>query len=238
VVDTKADPDAAFRWSCGYAAQVVVLDACLEGVTGLLDDLPPHDRWLIVLCGVRGFPLGEHGRIGGVDDRLFAEQLHVPLLWRFPDGTGRLARSGELVSHLDLLPTLVDWIGGTEFAGTELSAGLATPHRPWLGREAGRNDALDGLSLLPLMRHAASPWRDALVAASTTGGRSIRTADWSLRSEPIGVTDEQPPARAAAEADAWHRELYVRPDDRWEANDVANLCRDDVEALSALVRGR
>jgi hypothetical protein len=88
------------------------------------------------------------------------------------------------------------------------------------------------------MRHAASPWRDALVAASTTGGRSIRTADWSLRSEPIGVTDEQPPARATAEADAWHRELYVRPDDRWEANDVANLCRDEVEALSALVRGR
>jgi hypothetical protein len=27
-------------------------------------------------------------------------------------------------------------------------------------------------------------------------------------------------------------ELYVRPDDRWEANDVAKLCPDVVEMLS------
>jgi arylsulfatase A-like enzyme len=217
----ERDPDAAFRWSCGYAAQVIVLDACLEGLCQLLDDSSDVDRWLIVLCGVRGFPLGEHGRIGGVDDRLFAEQLHVPLVWRFPDGTGRLARGGQLTSHLDVLPTILDWV--------------ARDARPSTG-----GSVLDGRSCLPRTGDSTLS-RDALLAAGITGQRSIRTAGWSLRCEPVddhNDHDEQASAESTSAADdnEWHRELYVRPDDRWEANDVANLCPDVVEALGEVLR--
>jgi sulfatase-like protein len=176
--DRALDPDEALRWNCGYAAQVVALDACLEGTREYLREAGLWDRCTFLLCGVRGFPLGEHGRIGGVDDRLYGEQLHVPLIVRRADGTDRLARSEKLISHIDLMPTL-------------------------LGSVATN--------------------RDALIAASSSGTRAIRTADWCLRCEPTVSTDAD---------DEQKCELYVRPDDRWEANDVAALCPDVVQELS------
>jgi arylsulfatase A-like enzyme len=210
-LDESAEPDAAFRWSCGYAAQVMVLDACIEGLLAAIQEAHLPGQWLVVLIGVRGFPLGEHGRIGGVDERLFVEQLHVPMLWRFPDGTGRLARSGELTSHLDVLPTLLDQDSGV---AEELPPGGC------------------GVSLLPLIRQTGTPVRDALIAASSMGQRSVRTAEWSLRCEPIsGRSDASASPRRSADEGA-RRELYVRPDDRWEANDIAALCREVVQELT------
>jgi arylsulfatase A-like enzyme len=187
------DPDTAFRHGVVYAAQMMVLDACWEALRNAV----ASGDWLVMLLGVRGFPLGEHRRVGGVDRRLYTEQLHVPWLVRFPDGTGRLARSGRLVSPLDLLPTLMDWLDGDQGTG------------------AAR---YDGRSVLPLVRSANSPWRDALLSGSGTSvERVIRTPGWSMRSDE--------PAAGG--------ELFVRPDDRWEANDVAALCPEVVEGLIA-----
>jgi Sulfatase len=186
-LDERSDPDAAFRWSCAYAAQAMVLDACIEGLCHTVDEAG-RGSWLVVLLGVRGFPLGEHGRVGGIDGRLYAEQLHVPLLWRFANGSGKLARSSQLVSHADLPPAL-------------LSA------------------AADG---------SFSPEHDALLASGTAGERSIRTADWCLRTEPCSA-DEQT-------GEELRCQLFVRPDDHWEANDVSALCRDEVESLLARLR--
>jgi len=184
VLDDTSDPDEAFRWSSAYAAQVMALDACVEGVCQSVA-ATGREKWLVVFSGVRGFPLGEHGRVGGVDGRLYAEQLHVPMLWRFADGRGRLARCGQLVSLADLPPALVGRLDG-EFH---------------------------------ILEH------DAVFAAGPAGQRSIRTADWSLRSEP--TTGEEPAGEDSC------RQLFVRPDDRWEANDVAALCPEVVEELLA-----
>ncbi len=189
------DPDTAFRYGVAYAAQVMVFDACWEALREAVARGGESGDWLVMLLGVRGFPLGEHRRVGGVDRRLYTEQLHVPWLVRFPDGMGRLARSDRLVSPLDLLPTLMDWIGG----------------------DANKNGArCDGRSVLPLVRSARAPWRDALLSGSNNSDtRAIRTPGWSMR------YDE--PAAGG--------ELFVRPDDRWEANDVAALCPEVAEGL-------
>jgi arylsulfatase A-like enzyme len=186
-LDEHSDPDATFRWSCAYAAQVMALDACFEGLCQTIEEAV-REQWQIVLLGVRGFPLGEHGRVGGVDGRLYAEQLHVPLLRRFPNGTGKLARSSKLVSHADL-PTAI------------LSAA-------------------DG--------KFQTPEHDALLAVGPTGERSIRTADWCLRTEPCRA-DEQTGEELSCQ-------LFVRPDDHWEANDVSALCREEVASLLARLR--
>jgi hypothetical protein len=189
------DPDAAFRYGCAYAAQVMVLDACWKGLT---EAISISDRpWFVMLLGARGFPLGEHGRIGGIDPRLYGEQLHVPWLIRFPDGTGRLARYGRLASLLDVTPTLLHWLGGE--VPDEAAAG-------------------DGRSSWPLIRNVRDAWRESLFFASDTGHRAIRTDEWCLRQDAN-------PNDAA--------ELYVRPDDRWESNDVAKLCPEVVERLSS-----
>jgi len=186
VLDDASDPDAAFRWSCAYAAQIMVLDACVEALHESLDG------WLVVLCGVRGFPLGEHQRVGGVDGRLCVEQLHAPMLWRFPDGAGGLTRSRQLASHLDLLPTLVDWLGPRDSV-----------------------QRLDGVSLFPLVQPAAAALPRELVGVGGNDARAIRNDAWTLR-------------RIAADAPV---QLFVRPDDRWEANDVAALCPEVVDDL-------
>lgn len=183
-LDESSDPDAAFRWSCAYAAQMMALDACL---TGLLRTIGEKDgqQWLVVLMGLRGFPLGEHGRIGGVDSRLYAEQLQVPLLWRLPRGRTKLSRSQQLVSLADVPAAMLSSIEG----------GFQTIER------------------------------DAVHSLGPASERAIRTAEWSLRCEPA--------SGESVSAEETQCQLFVRPDDRWEANDVAGLCPDVVESLLA-----
>jgi arylsulfatase A-like enzyme len=192
------DSDEAFRYGCAYAAQVIVFDECWRSLVEALKSADGGDSWLVMLIGARGFPLGEHRRIGGVDSRLYSEQLHVPWLIRFPDARGQLARSGALTSHLDVMPTLVEWING--------DANKASP-------------TFDGLSAVTLATVSSPPWREELLSASSEGSFAFRTSSWCLR----GDTDRESESNGA--------ELYVRPDDRWEANDVAKLCRDVVEEL-------
>lgn len=204
IADTD-DPDTAFTYGCAYGAQVMVLDACVDALLTAIHEAWPDGRWLLALLGVRGYPLGEHKQVGGIDERLFVEQLHVPLLVRTPDGTGRLARSGRLATHADLLPTLLTWLD------------LAAPA-----------ETVDGMNLGPLWIDPCAPWRDALLAVSADGGQVIHTADWSFhtRSAVAGLTD------AGWKSPAPVLELYVRPDDRWEANDIAERCPEAVEMLS------
>ncbi|MGD9637390.1 MAG: sulfatase-like hydrolase/transferase [Pirellulales bacterium] len=184
MLSEKSDPDTAFRAACAYAAQSMTLDACVAGVCDAIDAVG-RENWIVVLCGLRGFPLGEHGRIGGVDGRLYAEQLHVPLVVRFADGRLRLSRIGDLVSLADLPRMLLAADDGELFVR---------------GRES-------------------------LVAGGTGGEGAIRTPGWSLvfgakcDDSSDGVSDRY--------------QLFVRPDDRWEANDVAALCPDVVEELLA-----
>ena len=158
-IESGGDPDIAFRYGIAYAAQAMVLDACWQY---LMDSLTPASQtgsWLVVLLGARGFSLGEHRQIGGVDCRLPAEQLHVPWLIQFADGRGRLARSDALVSHPDLLPTLLD------SAGRAMDSSLQ----------------LDGSSVVPLTEARSPTWRDSLLSAGGAGAYAIRTASWCLR---------------------------------------------------------
>jgi arylsulfatase A-like enzyme len=70
----------------------------------------------------------------------------------------------------------------------------------------------------------APPARDFIVASSAAGERAIRTPAWLLR-QPPRQNSETPPSV----------ELYVKPDDRWEANEVADRCPDvAARALAAL----
>jgi arylsulfatase A-like enzyme len=211
-LDEVQDPDLAYAASCAYAAQVMVLDACVNVLVEHIEGMKGARGWLVVLIGCRGFGLGEHGWIGPGDGRLSAELLHVPALWRFPNGAGALARSACLSSHLDLGPTLLDWVGAASAPPTLLG---------------------DGLSLLPLARDVTVEWREALLAANSAGERVIRTAAWCLRRGTTRIAfDDTPPSITSSDPNDMAVELFVRPDDRWEANNVASLCQGEVAQLS------
>jgi arylsulfatase A-like enzyme len=184
------DPDEVFGAACCYFGQVALLDTCVGLLLDQLAATGLDDSTLVVLVGARGFPLGEHRRLGLVDDALLGETLHVPLLLRYPGGASLLKRSPALVHPADLYATLCDWFGQTSRVDPVWSTNLAT--------------------LLP---GDDAPPRDR-ICMELAGERAIRIPGWFLRT-PSG----EPP------------QLFVKPDDRFEANDVANRCEEVVDAL-------
>ncbi len=174
--------------SQAYAGQVTLLDVCLGAVLEYLDGLPAANETMLMLMSSRGFPLGEHLRVGPCDNALFGELVHVPWMVRFPDAAGAMTRSQALVEPADVWATLLDWWG------------IGAPHSP------------TATSILPIVRQESDALRDRLCLRGIGTERAIRTPAWYLR--------------AAAEP-----ELFAKPDDRCEVNNVASRCQDVVEGL-------
>ncbi|MCA9226633.1 MAG: hypothetical protein KDA47_13520, partial [Planctomycetales bacterium] len=92
-----ADPDELLKLTHAYAGQVTVIDECLAVIMAAIDsrasDAPP----LVIVTSPRGYPLGEHGRIGLCDAALYGELLQVPLFIRDADTAHVMSRSQSLV---------------------------------------------------------------------------------------------------------------------------------------------
>ncbi len=184
------DPDEVLGIAQSYAGQVSLLDACLGALLEFLDATPAGKETLLVLTGARGFPLGEHRRVGTCDDALYGELVHVPLVMQFPDGLGAMVRSRALVEPADLWATLWDCCG----------TGDHVPRSPTAG------------SLMPIIQGERIALRDRLCIVGQRHERAMRTPAWYLRA-------------------CGEMELFAKPDDRYEVNNVADRCRDVVECL-------
>ncbi len=204
------DPDELWGICQAYAGQVSLLDLCIGGLLEWFDTSPAAKDTLLIVTSPRGFPLGEHGQVGAWDDSLHAELVHVPLLLRFPDGRGAACRSQALVQPCDVPATLLHWF--------ELATGP--------GRFAGQ-------SLLPLVDDDVSKFeRDRAIVIRNDRERGLRTPAWYLRLNRAADSSAPDTAGPGSSAEA---NLYKKPDDFWEANDVADRCADVVEALSQVV---
>ena len=194
------DPDELLGVCQAYAGQASLLDLSLGGFLEALRSSSLAAETLLAVVSPRGFPLGEHRRIGAANEALYGELVHVPWLLRLPDATGAMDRSQALVQPADLFATLADWC--------KLSPNT-TP--------------LFGQSLLPLVRGEREQLRDRACIADARGRRAIRTPAWYLL-QPAPANDAPPRA-----------ELYSKPDDRWEVNDVADRCAETAEALQRAI---
>ncbi len=191
ILPADFDPDELLGIVHAYAGQVALVDLCLGMLLDALHESPLLREALLAVTSPRGFPLGEHGRIGGND--LYGELLHVPLLVRLPDGRGPV-RSQQLVQPSDLHATLLEWL--------ELPAD---------------NEPNCGQSLLPIIQGKPQQSR-SLALAKSSDQRATRTPAWFLRES---IVDGQS-----------RHELFAKPDDRWEVNEVASRCGDGVEQLA------
>jgi arylsulfatase A-like enzyme len=183
------DPDELLGIVHSYAGQVSLLDSCLEAFLEFLKDSKAAESLLLALTSSRGFPLGEHRRVGPCGEALYGELAQTPLMLRFPDGTGAAARSQTLVEPADLWATFSEW---------------------WQNRPAPPSPT--AASLIPVARQDVPTPRDRLCIVGSGKERAIRTTAWYLRSASEG-------------------ELYAKPDDRWEVNNVSNRCLEVVECL-------
>ena len=145
----------------GYYAAITGLD---RGVGQLLDRLEAMgalQNTLILFTGDNGMNMGHHG-IWGKGNGTFPQNMYdtsvkVPFLAARPGYVPQGAVVESLLSHYDLFPTLLDY----------------------LGFENPDADALPGQSFAPLLRGEATPERDQVVVFDEYGPvRMIRTHAW------------------------------------------------------------
>jgi len=193
-LEAAHDPDDLLGLLHACAGQVCLLDTCLGVLLDAVQTMPVGENTLLAVTSPRGYPLGEHGRVGQCDETLYGELVNVPCFLRFPDGAGAAARSHFLVQPPDVYPTVLDWFG------------LRTSDKSgW------------GASLLPALDDVPPSDRDRACAISE-GHSAIRTPAWFLQRHPDSK-----------------RELYAKPGDRWEANEVADRCGETADELETLL---
>jgi len=178
------DPDELLGITHAYAGQIKLFDTLLGVLLSAFEESAAAENTLLLLVGMRGYPLGEHLRVGECDSALYIELTHVPFLVRYPDGTGALARSPQLMNHEDVPQLIAEWLGTQTTSATKSS-------------------------FQTLLEGGEVPWRNHLRLQSLQD-RAIRTPAWYLRETEV--------------AGEVKRELYVKPDDRWEINDIADRC--------------
>ena len=120
---------------------------------------------------------------------------------------------GEESAHLPLIVRFADRRhAGDRIAALTQPGDLAATLRAWLELPA---DAGPGRDLMPLVRGEIESLRPSVVSVHGDAA-ALRTPEWAL-------------LRAAESASR----LFVKPDDRWEVNDVAQHHPEVVEALEA-----
>jgi hypothetical protein len=202
VVTADTDPDLVVGLRHVFAAQLTLLDRRLAPLLAAADA-----GWTIVVAGVRGMPLGLHGRVGGGPVAPYGELVRLPAI--VVDGGGRMAaqRFGGLATPADLGATL-----------GELAAVDAPMHPP---TGIGASGSAVGRSLARLFEDWSAVGRERVVTV-TPEGVAVRTPAWQL---VLPAT--------AAEGGGRPR-LFAMPDDFFELCDVSNRCPEVAEELGSL----
>jgi arylsulfatase A-like enzyme len=206
------EPDDLQGWVWAYGAQVALLDWGLAAVLESWEQI--REPALLVLMGTRGFALGEHGLIGRPTDGLHSEHLHVPLIVVANRDGLAATRCQQLVQPYHLWQTLVNWFGTGSVVG----------------------EANDGLFELPIaeLQAKGSSW-PPLAVAQLHDHWALRTPAWHACVSPRSW-DADHAAPRVSRSGSRPCQLYLKPDDRWEVNDVAIRCPDVVERFLELHR--
>ena len=130
-------------------------------------------------------------------------------------GPGEESLHGELV-HVPMMVRLPKGLGAAQRSQALVTpADLRATLLEWWSVDNPLASSMDK-SLLPIIRGDVAAVRDRLVLGQPDLEKAVRTPAWYMR-----LTD--PP------------HLYVKPDDRWEVNNVADRCESVVEELQEIV---
>ena len=138
---------------------------------------------------------------------LHDELVHVPLVMRLPGGAEAGLRIGALTQPVDLPAT---------FAVTLLPGSDAVP-------------PTNGHNLWPLIRGEVEEIRRHAIAGIRVGEREnwlLRSTDWAFHL-PVGQPEDEPPRKP---------QLFAKPEDRWEVNDLSQQQMELCEAMEKALR--
>ncbi len=122
--DTPSTPALQKELLDLYDEKIRYADGELGKLFDKLRDSGLYERSLIVLVSDHGEEFFEHGwwRHGKT---LYQEQLHVPFVVKWPQGTKARGRMSAVVQHVDLVPTVLDVLGepkASDLPGRSLAA--------------------------------------------------------------------------------------------------------------------
>jgi len=204
--DSAADPDELLGIRQAYAGQVALIDQCVGALNEQIKNNGHTAQSLLILLGLRGYPLGEHLRVGFVDDALYSEATQVPVFVRSPDRQGAASRSSALTVLTDIAPTILSW---------HMQATSSNSHS----------------GLWPLLRGESTHLRDHLLLGSASGTQAIRTPAWLLHRQ----VDETGTIRQELFAKPDDRFDMSDVCDRCHdvADELAQACQASVTAMQA-----
>jgi arylsulfatase A-like enzyme len=108
-VSASADADRAAKIRA-YDSEIAFDDNDLAKTLKLLDDLGVRDNTLIVFVADHGESLGEQG-IWGHGYQIYQPTVHVPMIFWYPKEIPQGERIKANVSTVDILPTILSYVG-------------------------------------------------------------------------------------------------------------------------------
>jgi len=205
-----APPDR-FAEFAAYDGEIAYADEIVGRLVKYLKSHQLYDRSTIVLLSDHGEGLGEHGED---EHGLFVnrEAVHVPLIIKQESNTSPGRRVGDVVQHIDLVPTILD---------------LVKAPLPW---------GLRGRSLKPLLEGTGRPAPVSVYSESLYGrthfGWSAITALTSDRAPaPVLAEPVEDAAKKSEIVNSYRRAVALAADSRWrEAIPILQaILRQDVE---------
>ncbi len=177
-----------------YDAEIAFVDEQLGRILRFLDETGIRDRTAVAVLADHGQGLGDHDWWGhGI---LYQEQVRVPFVLSIP-GVSEGKRVSALARTIDLVPTLVDWMGlecpggSCDFDGRSLRAAIegGTPAAS-VGYSESLND-LSGYSNVPFQNdsfYAVNDGRWKLIARYR-GRQSMPSMLFDLENDPRETTN-------------------------------------------------
>ena len=96
-----------------YYALVTEIDHCVGQIVSALQQAGSADDTIVIYTSDHGDFVGNHGMVekAAAGHNVYEDILNVPLIVKVPGRTRPGARTAELVTLADILPTLVDLLG-------------------------------------------------------------------------------------------------------------------------------
>jgi len=96
-----------------YYALVTEVDHCVGEILKALDEAGIEDETIVIYTSDHGDFVGNHGMVekAAAGQNVYEDILNIPLIIRYPGNRKNGNRTAELVSLVDIYPTLVELLG-------------------------------------------------------------------------------------------------------------------------------
>ncbi len=244
-----------------YAACITQLDHLMGRLLATIDRLFPDGRPLLIVAALAGESLGESEPLPleHVDTspspetwKLRDEMVHTLLMVSPPVAGSVGSRRQELVQSSDLWPTLLDWFpaGATQTqpvcveqpvrrTGT-LARSASDDEQD--GQECPSDEPLESLmefqsrSLLPLIRNEPFVCRESVFLRDDEGHAALRVRDFLLVERDAAELLRSARTTERADVTGFSCQLFLKPEDVWEINDIAEQHPEQVAVMRDVLR--